>query len=353
MGLRSSRWIFSIRASSSISRGVTSFTTTGTSLRPARRAARQRRSPAMIWYCTTPVSAGEASNQLSSPALAADPGAGGWGSVSRRVTTRGWSRPYSLIEALNSSRRGSSSRKTLRGWRGLGIICSTGTVRMLPLSTRVGCCAAITSEAPEISASRPRPRPNFGLATCHYLLGQRAVRDGAWGCGIVIEDRLAKARCLAQAHVAVNNGLEDLFRKVIAHLAHDLAGQPGAGIKHRQHHAGNVESGIQFVLHNLDRVQQMRQALQGQILALDRNDQAVRRHQRVDGQQAQRGRTIDNNVSQRWRIGSMACFKRFSRARAPTSSTSAAARSTVQGATTSSRRFDGTITSKIEIISCS
>ena len=46
--LRSARCTFSMIASSSASRSLTSRTTTGTSCRPARCAARQRRSPAMI-----------------------------------------------------------------------------------------------------------------------------------------------------------------------------------------------------------------------------------------------------------------------------------------------------------------
>ena len=48
-GLRSSRWMFSIRAMAMAPWSSTCLITTGTSLRPASCAARQRRSPAMIW----------------------------------------------------------------------------------------------------------------------------------------------------------------------------------------------------------------------------------------------------------------------------------------------------------------
>ena len=48
IGLRSRRWMFSTRASSSIFLSSTLRMTTGTRARPASFAARQRRSPATI-----------------------------------------------------------------------------------------------------------------------------------------------------------------------------------------------------------------------------------------------------------------------------------------------------------------
>ena len=53
-GSRSSRWRFSTSASSIACSSVTSFTMTGTSVRPAIRLARQRRSPATMRYRPTP-----------------------------------------------------------------------------------------------------------------------------------------------------------------------------------------------------------------------------------------------------------------------------------------------------------
>ena len=76
-------------SSFSFSPSGTSRTATGTFSRPARWAARQRRSPAMISYAF--------------PA---------------RRTTMGWMRPLDLIERASSSMRASSARA--RGWYGFG-----------------------------------------------------------------------------------------------------------------------------------------------------------------------------------------------------------------------------------------
>jgi len=90
----------------------------------------------------------------------------------------------------------------------------------------------MTSEAPEIKASRPRPRPN---SACHglYLLRQRAIGDRAWGCRIVIKDRLTKARRFAQANIAIDDRLKHFAWEMVAHLADNLTGQACARIKHR------------------------------------------------------------------------------------------------------------------------
>ena len=116
-------------ASSMALRSSASMTMAGTSDRPAIRAARQRRSPAMI--CQTP----------SSP---------GW------VRTRiGCSTPLSRIEAVSSSR--SSWRKVLRGWSGLGFRLSIGT-RRTPAGAGASDATGASAFSP-IKADRPRPKP--------------------------------------------------------------------------------------------------------------------------------------------------------------------------------------------------
>src|SRR5579859_2558303 len=279
MGLRSARWIFSMRASSSISCGVASFKTTGTFFSPARCAARQRRSPAMIWYCATPFWATVPCAKLVSASQPLGP-------VSSRVTTRGCNRPCCLIDALNSCKRGSSSRKARRGWRGLGMMLSRGICRMFSSEIREGCCDAVDSELPGIRALRPRPRIGFGLATCHHLLRQRTIGSRAWRVRVIIEDGLPEAGSLAQAYVAVNNRLEHLFREMIAHLAHDFSRQARARVEHIQHHTHDIEVGVEFAFDHLDGVEQMAQTLQRQVLALNGNQHPIGSHQGVDGEQS-------------------------------------------------------------------
>jgi len=84
-GLRSSRWTFSTMACSRLSRSPTSRTSAGMADNPARRAARQRRSPAT-------------SSRPSSV----------------RRTRTGWRTPISWMDNVSSAIF--SSSKTLRGW---------------------------------------------------------------------------------------------------------------------------------------------------------------------------------------------------------------------------------------------
>src|ERR1051326_4469835 len=99
------------------------------------------------------------------------------------------------------------------------------------------CCADITSEAPEMRASSPRPRPNFCLATGHHLLRKRAIRQGTGRSGIIVKDRLPEAGRFAQAHIATDDRLKRHLGKVIAYFAHNIACQPCAWIKHGEYNS--------------------------------------------------------------------------------------------------------------------
>ena len=52
---------------------------------------------------------------------------------------------------------------------------------------------------------------------------------------------------------------------------------------------------VQVLLHQLDVAQELAQALQGVVLALDRDQHLGGRGQAVDGQQAERGRAVDEH----------------------------------------------------------
>ncbi len=96
---------------------------TGTSVSPAFCAARQRRSPATIWYCLRPMPL---------------------------VTINGWITPCSRIDAASSSSLSSSHSD--RGCNGFASRLSIGT-NATPLSPEV---------FDVIRASSPRPRPRRG-----------------------------------------------------------------------------------------------------------------------------------------------------------------------------------------------
>src|SRR5205823_2879219 len=107
------------------------------------------------------------------------------------------------------------------------------------------------------SASRPRPRPDFGLATSYYLLSECPICQTTRGSGIIIENGLSKARCLTQANIAIDNRFKHFFREVVTHLTHNIAGQTCAWIKHRQYHPTQCQFAIELIFDNIDRVDQL------------------------------------------------------------------------------------------------
>ena len=68
------------------------------------------------------------------------------------------------------------------------------------------------------------------------------------------------------------------------------------GVVHRQHRALDLESRVEVVGDEADRGQQLTEALEREVLALDRDERRVGRRQRVDRQQPERGRAIDQDV---------------------------------------------------------
>ena len=104
MGSRSSLWMFSTMAISSILWSEAERMYAGIISIPAALQARKRRSPLMIWY-------------LSSPVLR---------------TVMGWIRPRLRMDAVSSS--SASVSNDIRGWNGLGSIRSAGmrTMSALP-----------------------------------------------------------------------------------------------------------------------------------------------------------------------------------------------------------------------------
>src|SRR5258708_26700090 len=115
------------------------------------------------------------------------------------------------------------------------MMLSIAAKRIAFSSTRVGCWDARTSEAPVNKASSPRPRPNFCLATSHYLLGQRTIGQSSWRGGIIIEHGVTKTGGFAQANIAINNRMKRLFPEEVAYFAHNLTGQACTRIRHRSY----------------------------------------------------------------------------------------------------------------------
>ena len=110
------------------------------------------------------------------------------------------------------------------------------------------------------------------------------------------EDGLPVTRRLGKADVARNDDLIKFLRKEFFDLLCDLFGNERSSVIHGQHDALNLERLVQVLPNKRDGVHQLRKSFQRIIFALDGDDRAVCRRQRVDGQKPQRRRTVDENV---------------------------------------------------------
>lgn len=97
------------------------------------------------------------------------------------------------------------------------------------------------------------------------------------------------AGTLREFDVALYDGAEDQFLEVALHLVVDLAGQAQAAVIHREQETLDLELRVEFALDDLDGVEQLADALQGEILTLHGDDDAVGCRQRIDRDQTERG----------------------------------------------------------------
>ncbi len=130
---------------------------------------------------------------------------------------------------------------------------------------------------------------------------------------------------------------------MLAHLVGDPGGQPGPGVVHRHQDRGDAELGVQVGLDHLDGLEQLAEPLERVVLRLDRDHHLLAGHERVEREQSQGGRAVDEDVVEALLAGLrggadrgwpwIALRSRLSRATTLTSSISAPARSIVAGTT--------------------
>ena len=124
--------------------------------------------------------------------------------------------------------------------------------------------------------------------------GEMVLRTG--GVCVVEDHGQTVAGTLRQFHVTLDDGLEHQFLEVALHLVVDLVGQSEATVVHRQQESLDLQLRIQLVLDDLDRVEQFADAFEGEVLTLHGDDHRVGGCQCVDGDEAQRRRTVDEDV---------------------------------------------------------
>src|SRR5215212_9325353 len=79
-------------------------------------------------------------------------------------------------------------------------------------------------------------------------------------------------------------------------LGRDVGGQVGSSVKHREDEPLDRERRVQVVPDEIARGDELREALQGVVLALSRNEDRGRRRECVDGEETERRWTVDEDV---------------------------------------------------------
>ena len=79
----------------------------------------------------------------------------------------------------------------------------------------------------------------------------------------------------AEAYIALDDGVEDQFLEVAAHLVEHLVAQAEARVVHREQEAFDAESGVELRLDDLDGIEQFADTFKGKVLALHGDDDRV------------------------------------------------------------------------------
>src|SRR5216684_4221444 len=157
----------------------------------------------------------------------------------------------------NSSR--ASSRKRVRGWKGLGSIksistcCGPGwaTSRAGALAAPLafvawGCIGAGSGELLGSSSrmSAPSPRPSAFLGIGNDLLGELRVTFSALTVNVVKNDRFSETGCFCKPHIARNHAFEYLGSKETAQIGGNLPGKGRPLIVHGEQDSFDLEAWI-------------------------------------------------------------------------------------------------------------
>src|SRR5229473_2577982 len=212
------------------------------------------------------------------------------------------------MERANSSR--ASSRKRVLGWYGLGSMRSmstsrgptwtvsrAGTTAVPPAVVACGCTGAVSGGAFGSGSrmSAPSPRPSAFLGIGNYLLGELRVPFRPFAMNVVNNDRFPETRRFRQANIARNHALKDLRSKKTAQIRGNLPRKRCPLVIHREQDTLDFKAWIERAPDAHQGIQQLRNAFQGQILTLDRHQHGACSYQRIQCQQVQCGRAVQDD----------------------------------------------------------
>ena len=194
--------------------------------------------------------------------------------------------------SIRRARRGRPASNFTRGWSGFGSIWATG--ELAQLGAAGGALGQDRREAPAhppLALSHPDPEGE-------HLVGEGAVGPRAGGPGVVLGDRDPVARRLGDADAARDHRLED------------AAGQCSRSSRSTSWESRVRSScmvittpaissdGLSSRWTSFSGVEELDQALERQVLGLDRDDHLVGGDQGVDGDRPERGRAVEQRVGE-------------------------------------------------------
>src|SRR5206468_10156480 len=108
------------------------------------------------------------------------------------------------------------------------------------------------------------------------LLRERAVRDSASTCGIELQHRLTVAGRFADAHVAWDQGFEQVVWMGAPHRLEHVPRERGPGVELRDQDACDRELGVEPRAYELMGVHQVTQSFEREVFGLRRDEHARR-----------------------------------------------------------------------------
>src|SRR5689334_21002502 len=203
----------------------------------------------------------------------------------------GWMIPFARMDAASSS--SPSALKEVRGCIGLGWIKPRGNVPgPVAAGVEAGAVAAAVGPGwprPGRRAERPLPSALRGLSSAllisHDLLSKFYIALGSPRTRVVHQYRLTVAGRFRQPDTARDNRRKYLIRKEIPQIIRHLPGQIRPLVIHSEQDSFNLKGPGKGLSNTIHSVHKLRDSFQREELALDRNENGVRRNQRVQREQ--------------------------------------------------------------------
>src|SRR5262249_52002939 len=122
------------------------------------------------------------------------------------------------------------------------------------------------------------------------------IAFGSLTTNVVEHDWLSKAGCLTEPDVSWDHRFEYLLLEVLADLFDDLTGEVGPVIVHGQKNPFDLESRVQGGSNPSQSSHQLGYSLECHVLALHRDQNRLRRDERIESQDSEGRRGIEKDV---------------------------------------------------------